>query len=77
MDAYFYNEEDANLFNYPERKIYHYDFHNLLGFSMGIATKKALTKLGHKLTYFHLYDSFYIPQLYWPPLSIERIGYHY
>lgn len=51
MDAYFYNEEDASLFHYPERKIYHYDFHNLLGFSMGIATKRALNNLGHKLTF--------------------------
>ncbi len=51
MDAYLYNEEDANLFSYPERKLYHYDFHNLLGFAMSIATKKALENIGNKLTF--------------------------
>lgn len=38
------------LLNYPNRNLYHYDMHNLLGFSEGIATKRALNNLGHKLT---------------------------
>ncbi len=51
LDALFYNQADSKFLYFPNNSIYHWDFHNLLGFTEGIATHEALDKMGFKLKF--------------------------
>jgi alpha-glucosidase (family GH31 glycosyl hydrolase) len=51
LDAYFYNKDNAKVVKYDGGRIWHYDFHSLLGFTEGIATNNALVRLGKKLKF--------------------------
>lgn len=42
MDAFKYNKKDARIVHYEAGELREFDFHNLNGFSEGIATNKAL-----------------------------------
>jgi len=59
LDAYHYAGEDAEIWRTVERPfIDEFYFHNLNGFSEGIATHKALKALKHKLTFVVTRSSF-------------------
>ena len=51
LDAYFYNNPDSSLVYYENQTLYHFDFHNMLGFSEGIATNRAMDRMGFKLKF--------------------------
>lgn len=51
IDAYHYNEPDALYIYRPNKTVWEYDFHNLLGFSESIATYNAMDTMGYKLKF--------------------------
>lgn len=50
-DAPKYNEPDAKTFYSANGDLREFDFHNLNGFSEGIATNQALKKMGNQLPF--------------------------
>ncbi|KAL4492018.1 hypothetical protein ABPG72_008439 [Tetrahymena utriculariae] len=50
-DAPKYNSPDAKTVYFPNYNLREFDFHNLNGFSEGIATNYALKKMGYKLPF--------------------------
>lgn len=50
-DAPKYNAPDAKTLYNPGEDLREFDFHNLNGFSEGIATNEALKKMGNKLPF--------------------------
>lgn len=50
-DAPKYNYADAKTVYIPNYELREFDFHNLNGFSEGIATNYALKKMGNKLPF--------------------------
>jgi alpha-glucosidase len=51
MDALKYNKEDARIVHYKGGDLTEFNFHNLNGFSEGVATNKALKEMGNKLPF--------------------------
>ncbi len=51
MDAPKYNKEDAKYIHYKGKDLREFDFHNLNGFTEGIATYEALKQMGNKLPF--------------------------
>lgn len=46
-----YSGEDAAFVPSPNKQLYQFDYHNLNGFSEGVATYNYLKSIGHKLTF--------------------------